>query len=220
MPAYLRLTGGVVYDPANSTDGEVRDIWIQDGQIVSPPEPHLADDNKAIEVTTIDASGRVIFPGGVDMHCHIAGPKVNTARKMQPEDARRSCESDDGSLASVPDIVTTGLRYTGLGYTTCFDAAVTPLACRHVHHEFDQLPNVDRGFYVLIGNNHYAMQCVADQDQAALEAFLGWILSRTGAYAPKLVNPGGVEMWKQRANGNATDLEASFVLEALCQNPG
>jgi len=31
---------------------------------------------------TLDATGLVVMPGGVDMHCHIAGPKVNTARKI------------------------------------------------------------------------------------------------------------------------------------------
>ena len=33
----------------------------------------------------IDAAGLVVMPGGVDMHCHIAGSKVNTARMMCPE---------------------------------------------------------------------------------------------------------------------------------------
>ena len=37
----------------------------------------------------IDARGLVVMPGGVDMHCHIVGPKVNTARKMCPEQKRR-----------------------------------------------------------------------------------------------------------------------------------
>jgi formylmethanofuran dehydrogenase subunit A len=146
------------------------------------------------------------------MHCHIAGPKVNTARKMQPEQGRVSAGHlrPDAPMSSVPDIFTTGLRYTGLGYTTCFDAAVTPLASRHVHHEFSQVPNIDSGFYVLVGNNHYAMERIAKGDQAGLEAFLGWLLARSGAYAPKLVNPGGVELWKQRADGNARDLDQNI----------
>ena len=28
------------------------------------------------------------MPGGIDMHCHIAGPKANMARKMRPEEKR------------------------------------------------------------------------------------------------------------------------------------
>ena len=199
--AYLKLTGGKIYDPDSGVDGEVKDIWIRDGKICNPPTSDNTD-----PIRKIDLAGRVIFPGGIDMHCHIAGPKVNNARKMQPEQTRIT-NSPGTNLASVPDIFTAGMRYTGQGYTTCFDAAVTPLACRHVHHELSQVPNVDKGFYVLVGNNHRVMQRIAKNDQAGLESFLLWLLARTGGYAPKLVNPGGVEMWKQRASGNAKDLD-------------
>lgn len=195
---YLKLSGGTVYDPTNGIDGEVVDIWICDGKIVAVP------DDTAV-VKSLDVSGMVVMPGAIDMHCHIAGPKVNTARTMQPEMTRAATET--GNMASVPNIVTTGMKYTGLGYTTCFDAAISPLAARHVHHEFSQIPNVDTGFFVLVGNNHYVMESVANNDQAALESFLGWLLRKSGGYAPKLVNPGGVELWKQKRDGNARDLD-------------
>jgi formylmethanofuran dehydrogenase subunit A len=199
--SYLKISGGCVYDPANGVDGEIRDIWICEGKVVTPPDIEFA-------VTTVNADGMVIMPGAVDMHCHIAGPKVNSARKLQPEMTRQAIA--DGKMAAVPDIVTTGLRYSGLGYTTCFDAAISPLAARHVHHEFSQLPNVDSGFFVLVGNNHYVMQCVARQDDEGLQSFLAWLLRRSGGFAPKLVNPGGVELWKQKHDGNARDLDQTI----------
>ena len=37
---------------------------------------------------SIDARGMVVMPGGVDIHAHIAGPKVNAARKLLPEEHR------------------------------------------------------------------------------------------------------------------------------------
>lgn len=209
--ANLRLAGGTVYDPENQVDGEICDLWICDGKLVAPPVGAEVD-----QFQTVDVSGRVVMAGAVDMHCHIAGPKVNTARIMQPEQARarpqrRQSAGDQwlhsGSLGSVPSIFTTGYQYTGLGYTTCFDAAISPLAARQVHFEFDQIPNVDTGFFTLVGNNHYVMDCVAKQDQAGLESFLGWLMNRAGAFAPKLVNPGGVELWKQSHTGNARDLD-------------
>ena len=200
--SFLKLSGGTLYDPVQGVDGVVGDIWIENGKIVDAPK----DEAGAV---TIDVSGRVVMAGAVDMHCHIAGPKVNAARKMQPEQGRigNGLTSHDAPMGSVPDILTTGYRYTGLGYTTCFDAAVTPMGARHVHHEFELVPNIDTGFYVLVGNNHLAMQYIADQDPAGLQSFLAWLINRSGAYAPKLVNPGGVEMWKQRAGGNARDLD-------------
>ena len=79
----LRIAGGRVIDPANGIDDEVRDVWIADGGS-SPrrPIPEARADR------TIDARGYVVMPGGVDMHCHIAGPKVNAARMLRPEDKR------------------------------------------------------------------------------------------------------------------------------------
>ena len=59
----LRIIGGKVYDPANGIDGQVREVCIADGRIVS----HV-DGGR-----TIDASGMVVFPGGVDVHTHVAG---------------------------------------------------------------------------------------------------------------------------------------------------
>ena len=94
-----------------------------------------------------------------------------------------------------------------MGYTTCFDAAISPLAARHVHREFDAIPNVDTGFFTLVGNNHFVMDCVAKGDDAGLQSFLGWLMNKAGAFAPKLVNPGGVELFKQSRDGNARDLD-------------
>ena len=214
---YLKLSGGTVYDPTNQVDGVAKDLWVRDGKIVETPTAEAV--KSAAKIQTIDVSGRVIMAGAVDMHCHIAGPKVNTARKMQPEQSRAFAQQRkaieqgallSGSLGSVPSIFTTGYKYTGLGYTTCFDAAISPLAARHAHFEFDQIPNVDTGFFALVGNNHYVMNAVAKDDQSGLESFLGWLMNRVGAFAPKLVNPGGVELWKQSHNGNARDLDQAI----------
>ena len=66
---YTKISQGTVYDPANGVDGEVRDIWIADGRIVAAPT-----DSTIRPSRVIDASGLVVMPGGIDMHCHIAGP--------------------------------------------------------------------------------------------------------------------------------------------------
>jgi formylmethanofuran dehydrogenase subunit A len=142
----LKIANGTVYDPINEIDGEVRDIWIRDGQIVPAP-----DDPAVLPSRTIDASGMVVMPGGVDMHCHIAGPKVNMARKMRPESKRdappvmRTARTHSGTLGSVPSTFATGYKYASLGYTTAFDAAVPPLGARHAHEEFQDTPCIDKG---------------------------------------------------------------------------
>lgn len=162
---------------------------------------------------TLDAAGQVVMPGGVDMHCHIAGSKVNAARKLRPADhrnaepVRRTPITRSGTMGSVPSTFATGYKYAGLGYTTAFDAAVPPLAARHTHEEFSDTPCLDKGFYILMGNNHYVMESIAAKEPERLKAFVGWLLGASKAYACKLVNPGGVEVWKQQARGNVRGLD-------------
>lgn len=208
-PAYTKIANGAVYDPANGIDGQIKDLWILDGKIVEAPSDPSIKPSK-----TIDAGGLVVMPGGIDMHCHIAGPKVNVARKMRPEEKRRGEQmpktaiTHSGSLGSVPSTFATGYKYVGLGYTTAFDAAIPPLGARHAHEEFEDTPCIDKGFYVLMGNNHYVMQSLARKEPEKLKAFIGWLLSSTKGFAPKLVNPGGVEVWKSHSSGNVSGLDS------------
>ncbi|MEX2174678.1 MAG: formylmethanofuran dehydrogenase subunit A [Pirellulaceae bacterium] len=208
MSEYFLISGGYVYDPANGLDGQVKDLWIQGGKIVEPPS-----DPTVRPTRTLSAAGLVVMPGGIDMHCHIAGPKVNAARKMRPEEKRkaekihRTAVTHSGTMGSVPSTFATGYKYIGLGYTTAFDAAVPPLNARHTHEEFEDTPCIDKGFYILMGNNHYVMKAARDGDLERLANFTGWLLGAAKAYACKLVNPGGVEVWKQQASGNVRQID-------------
>src|SRR5438270_5822005 len=204
----FKIANGTVYDPANNVNGVVMDLWIQDGKIVAPPaDPGTCPDK------TLDATGLVVMPGGVDMHAHIAGPKVNVARKMRPEDKRkapvirRTPLTRSGTTGSVPSTFATGYLYAGLGYTTAFDAAIPPLGARHAHEEFHDTPIIDKGFFVLFGNNHYVLNQVKAGDPARLQAFVSWLLSAAKGYAVKLVNPGGVEVWKEGGSVILSDLD-------------
>jgi formylmethanofuran dehydrogenase subunit A len=206
---YTKITGGTVYDPANGIDGQVRDLWIANGKIVAAPT-----DATIRPTLIINAEGLVIMPGGIDMHCHIAGPKVNVARKLRPEDNRkkgvmaRTKLTHSGTLGSAPSTFVTGYKYIGLGYTTAFDAAIPPLGARHAHEEFADTPCLDKGFYVLMGNNHYIMQSLQRKDPEQLKTYVAWLLGATKGYAPKLVNPGGVEVWKCHSAGNVSGLDS------------
>jgi len=204
----FKLTGGTVYDPAHGIDGQVRDLWIEDDKIVAPP-----CDSQQKPARELDLRGLIVMPGGIDMHCHIAGPKVNTARKMRPEEKRghevvpRTDRLRSGTLGSVPSTFATAYKYAGMGYTTAFDAAISPLAARHVHEEFRDLPGLDKGFFVLCGNNQYVLQCLHDREPEKLRGFLAWLLNATKGYALKIVNPGGVERWKSQSRGNVHSLD-------------
>jgi formylmethanofuran dehydrogenase subunit A len=204
----LRITGGSVYDPANGINGEVRDVCIAGGRVVGVlTEP----------ARTIDARGMVVMPGGVDIHSHVASASVNLARRLLPEehDADPAAAPDllegeplarSGTGGTVPSTFTTGYRYAGLGYTTVFDAAVAPLTARLSHAELDDTPIVDAGFFVLMGNDDYLLRLIDADEGAAARDYAAWLLSAAGGYAIKVVNPGGIELWKQGSRGR-TDLD-------------
>ncbi len=102
----LRIAGGRVYDPANGVTGEVRNVCLSDGKVVDDVAAHAA---------RIDARGMVVMPGGVDIHAHIAGPKVNAARRLAPEEHRgdvvdRSAVMRSGTGGTVPSTFATGYR--------------------------------------------------------------------------------------------------------------
>lgn len=194
----LLIRGGHVVDPANDVDG-VADVWIRDGRVVAAPaDPDARADR------VIDARGYVVMPGGVDVHSHVAGSKVNAARVMRPEErrgeddvVRRVRGFRSGTLGSVPNSFATGYHYAGLGYTTAVDAAIPPLAARGAHAEFGDVPLVDKAMLVLMGNNHLILEAVRARDRAAVERTVAWLLESTRGFGVKAVNPGGVEQWKE-----------------------
>jgi formylmethanofuran dehydrogenase subunit A len=201
----LRVAGGRVVDPANGVD-EVRDVWISDGRVVATPSDPGAKADR-----TIDARGLVVMPGGVDVHCHIAGSKVNAARMLRPEDSRgagwpRRAGMRSGTLGSVPSTFTTGYQYAGLGYTTAVDAAIPPLSARHAHHELDDTPVIDKAILILMGNNHAIMDLIRAGERTRVRDYVAWLLRATRGYGVKVVNPGGVESWKQ-GRGSLSSLD-------------
>jgi formylmethanofuran dehydrogenase subunit A len=110
-----KLAGGRIIDPLNHLNGEVRDIWVAGGRIVAAP----VGGRDADEV--VDLAGRVVMAGGIDMHSHIGGGKVNIARMLLPEEHREhlhpataeGCRCGSG-LAS-PSTVQHRLRLRGHG---------------------------------------------------------------------------------------------------------
>src|SRR5262250_193601 len=145
----IRITGGRVYDPANGVDGQIKDVCIGDGRIVAN-----VDGGR-----TIDATGMMVFPGGVDVHTHVAGGALNFARGLVPENqraARKFLHGVDrraGLGGMTPTTFATGYLYAGMGWTTVNEAAVPILSARHTHEELHDIPIVDKSSLLLMANN-------------------------------------------------------------------
>ena len=198
----LIIKNGLVYDPLNNINGEKKEIHIKDGVVVEKVNG---------EAKVIDASGMIAMPGGVDIHSHIAGTKVNAGRSFRPEDKLEECNEKRTKLTrsgtgwSVPSTWATGYRYAKLGYTTVVEPAMPLLKARHTHEEFLDIPIIDKAAFPLFGNNWFIMEYVKQKDYEKLAAYIAWILKAVKGYAVKIVNPGGVENWAWGKNVDSLD---------------
>jgi formylmethanofuran dehydrogenase subunit A len=188
----LRITGGKVYDPANGIDGIVKDICIADGRVVAD-----ADGGR-----TIDATGMIVFPGGVDIHTHVAGAALNFARAMTPENQRqatpfyRSAVKRAGVGGPTPTTFATGYLYAGMGWTTVMEAAVPILTAKHTHEELRDTPIVDKACCVLMANNEIVLDLLEAGEVERASHVVAWLIWAAKSYGVKAVNPGGVDAWK------------------------
>lgn len=187
------LKNGYVVDPVNKIDCERMDIAVKDGKIVES-----VDESKA---KVIDVKNMLVMPGGVDLHSHIAGSKVNVGRLFRPEDHYKDYEVKSGVRRSgvghsVPSVFTTGYRYAILGYTTVFEPATPPLKTLHTHDELNDIPIIDKACFPLFGNNWFVMESIRDDKLEECAAYVAWLMRTIKGYAIKVVDPGGVEAWK------------------------
>lgn len=201
------IKGGTVYDPLNGIDGEVMDIFIKDGKIVE----NLSD-GELKDAKILDVKGKVVMPGGVDSHTHVAGPKVNTGRVMCPEDhykspLKKTHNTHCGSGEIVPSTYAQGYKYSSMGYTTLFEAAVPPMLARHTHEEFKVMPIVDKAGYLLLGSNWFVMKYLKEGNVEKAAAYVAWALETTKTFGIKLVNPAGVESWAWGKNVHSLEEE-------------
>jgi len=217
----LLIKNGFVYDPINGVNGEKMDIAVKDGKIVEKVNERRAK--------KIDASGMVVMPGGVDIHSHIAGGKVNSGRLLRPEDhfkdfERKTAVTRSGVGYSIPSTFTTGYRYARMGWTTVMDPAMPPLEAKHTHEELSDTPIIDKASYPLLGDWWFVLEYLRDGKIEECARHVAWMIKATKGYAIKLVNPGGLEAWGFGHNVNSIDDQVPYfgitpreIIRGLCK---
>lgn len=192
----IKLSGGIVYDPANGVDGEVHNIYIRDNRIVDAP---TADENIDVEH---DIRGKVVMAGAIDLHTHIGGGKVNIARTLLPELCRNDPGINDtrprsGCNHATPSTLLAGYRYAEMGYTSAFEPAVLPINARQAHMEMADTPMLDTGGYAILGNDDFLLRLLsAGTDQKLVNDYVAWTLHASQCIGIKVVNPGGINAFK------------------------
>lgn len=193
--AELLIKNGFVFDPILGIKGDIADVAIKNGRIT---------DKVSDKAEIVDASGKTVMAGGVDIHTHVAGPKVNVGREMRPEDKFFRGEYRGGVLKqgkrmemgfSVPSTWKTGYAYARMGYTFANEAAMPPLFAPHVHEEFRDTPIIDQTAMPVFGNNWFCFEYIKNDETENNAAYIAWLLSATKGFGIKIVNPGGTEAW-------------------------
>ncbi len=162
----IKITNGKIYDPVNSVNGEIKDIYFDDGRIVVPTD-------KSSE--TIDASGCAVMAGGIDVHSHIAGEPLELLR--------------DAGNKIVPSVNRLGNEYAHMGYTLAVNAAMPALAARRTIIEENAIPKLDTSNLVWVGENPILFDLAAHGDNEELDQYLSWLMAVSGARGLKLINP-------------------------------
>ena len=197
----IRIKGAHVVDPANKRD-EIGDLWIRGDEIVAPPDDGAGADE------TVDASGLVAMAGGIDIHSHIAGANVNTARLMLPEQHRAHARRPAATPLSEVGWSTfeTGRLYAEMGFTTVVEPAVAPHHALHAHLELADTPIIDKAILAILGNDDFVLGLMRSGEGAsAIRDHVAWILETTRALGIKVVNAGGVAAFKENVRSFSFD---------------
>jgi formylmethanofuran dehydrogenase subunit A len=195
-----RIAGGRVIDPANNRDS-VGDLWIRDGRIIDPPQGERPDENH-------DAAGKIVMAGAIDIHSHIAGWNVNTARLLLPEYHRAAIPRPAATPLSNAGWSTfeTGFRYAEMGFTTVVEPAVSPHYALHAHLELADIPIIDKATLVVLGNDDYLLSLLhANESDAAIGDYVAWTLDRSRSLGIKVVNAGGAAAFKENVRAFSFD---------------
>jgi formylmethanofuran dehydrogenase subunit A len=179
----IEIANARIIDPLHPKNGQIASLFI------------LAD--RCVEATsepcqqTVDLSGAIVLAGGIDLHTHIGGGKVNLARLLMAKVL-------SPEQRTVWPTVQTGQMYARQGYVACFEPAMLLSTARHTHLELSDTPMLDHGAYVVLGNEDWLLQTMGktDCDPALIRSMVAWSLKASRALGIKVVNPGGISAFK------------------------
>ena len=195
-----RIAGGDIIDPVNGRVGK-GDLWIRDETIVEPPPGGEADQ-------TFDASGCIVLAGAIDIHSHIGGGNVNTARLLLPE--QHPAHSPRPAVTPLSNAgwstFQTGCLYAGMGFTTVVEPAMSPSAALHTHLELADIPIIDKATLAILGNDDFLLSMIRDDaSPRMIEDYVAWTVASTRALGVKVINAGAAAAFKENVRTFSLD---------------
>jgi len=195
-----RIKGGEIVDPVNGRIGK-GDLWIRDEEIVEAPEGDRAE-------RTVDASGCVVMAGAIDIHSHIGGGNVNTARLLLPQEHSAHLPRPAATPLSNAGWSTfeTGCLYAKMGFTTVVEPAMSPGAALHTHLELADIPIIDKATLAILGNDDFLLSMIRDDvSPRMIEDYVAWTVSSTRSLGVKVINAGAAAAFKENVRTFSLD---------------
>lgn len=178
----LLIKNGLVFDPINNIEGEIKDILIENGFIV---EKFSNQKN----VKEIDANNKVIVPSAMDIHTHVASQQVNWVKILGKKNKAFQEYWNNLNLEYI------AREYISNGYTFIVEANVYPTLAKHTIFNFKQLPVLDKAMLLNI-SNIWAIELEYQREMVdEATVFLSDLLKKTKGFGFKVYNPFEAENW-------------------------
>ncbi|MFW9929512.1 MAG: hypothetical protein ACFFD1_08985, partial [Candidatus Thorarchaeota archaeon] len=139
MSTKLLVKNGLIYDPLNRIEGDIKDILIENGKVVSKF-------SNGADIQEIDASGKTVVPAALDIHAHIASQQLNWVRLLGSHDHEFSSYWKGLTLEHI------ARSYISNGYTFILEANVYPSLSKHTIFDLSHIPGIDTAFLLNLSN--------------------------------------------------------------------
>ena len=212
------IRNGRVIDPAHDRDG-IGDVWIEGERIIAAP-------GRAPDATH-DATGKIVMAGAIDIHSHIAGANVSTARLLLPEAHRNHVARPAATPLSTAGWSTfqTGCLYAAMGYSLVVEPAVAPHQALHAHLELSDIPIIVKATLSVLGNDDFLLGMIRDREgRAAIRDYVAAMLAASRGLGIKVINAGAATAFKYNLRGFDLDdvvphygVSSRAIVEALQQ---
>jgi formylmethanofuran dehydrogenase subunit A len=164
MAMRLKIAGGRLYDPACGWDGEVGDLFIQDGRLVAPlPEVD----------GVVEAQGLMVTPAGIELRGQVATYGLDYLRLV----------------AGAPSPRELGEAYALLGYTHVHEPFLTAWTAGYVQRQLAALPVVDTSASLVVNLRQVDLWLRSPEDLCQVGESFRFLLQATRALNFRVVEP-------------------------------
>ena len=182
MRAKILVKNGIIYDPINKIEGEIKDILIENGKVVSKFSNNT-------DIKEIDASGKTVVPAAIDIHAHIASQQLNWARLIGTRNEQFTSYWKGLTLEHIAK------SYIANGFTFVLEANVYPCLSKHTIFDLTRIPVLDTAFLLNLSTFwplELEFQRGIVEDGAA---FISYLLNEIKGFGIKAYNPFESENW-------------------------